>query len=66
MKLWWVLTIVGPLVMRVSGGMVTDESNIDEYVNAAGVEVLGAVILVIGLVFGVKAFKQLRDDTKTV
>jgi len=66
MKLWWVLTIIGPLVMRASDGMVTDESTIDEYVTAAGVEVVGAVILVIGLVFGVKAFKQLRDDTKTV
>lgn len=66
MKLWWVLTIIGPIVMRVSDGMVTDESNIDEFVNAAGVEVLGAIILVIGLAFGVKAFKQLRDDTKTV
>lgn len=66
MKTWWILAIIGPLVMQFSDSMVTDESNIDEYVTAAGVEVLGAVILVIGLVFGVKAFKQLRDDTKTV
>jgi hypothetical protein len=66
MKLWWSLAIAGPIVMRISDGMVTDESSVDEYVTAAGVEVLGAAILVVGLVFGVKAFKQLRDDTKTV
>lgn len=66
MKLWWVLTIIGQLVMRGSDSMFTEESTIDEYVTAAGVQVVGAVILVVGLVFGVKAFKQLRDDTKTV
>lgn len=66
MKAWWILTIIGGLVVRASDAVATEESNIDEYVTAAGVEVLGAIILVIGLVFGVIAFKQLRDDTKTV
>jgi hypothetical protein len=46
--------------------MLTDDSSIDEYVTASGVEALGALVIVVGLVFGVKAFKQLRDDTKAV
>jgi hypothetical protein len=66
MKAWWILTIIGGLVLRASDSMLTDDSSIDEYVTASGVEALGALVIVVGLVFGVKAFKQLRDDTKAV
>jgi hypothetical protein len=66
MKAWWILTIIGGLVLRASNSMFTDDSNIDEYISASGVEVLGALVIVVGLVFGVKAFKQLRDDTKAI
>jgi hypothetical protein len=66
MKIWWIVSVIGGLFSNTSGATITEDSNIDEIMTAAGIEIASALVIVIGLVFGVKAFKQLRDDTKPV
>ena len=66
MKNWWIITVIGGMLMRGSDSTLTNESDVDAYVSASGFEILSAFVLVVGLVYGVMAFKQLRDKTKTV
>lgn len=66
MKNWWIITVIGGLLMRGSDSTLTNDSDVDAYIVASGFEILSAFVLVIGLVFGVIAFKQLRDKTKNV
>ena len=66
MKNWWIITVIGGMLMRGSDSTLTNASDVDAYVSASGFEILSAFVLVVGLVYGVMAFKQLRDKTKTV
>lgn len=66
MKNWWIITVIGGMLMRGSDSTLTNASDVDAYINASGFEILSAFVLVIGLVFGVMAFKQLRDKTRNV
>jgi hypothetical protein len=66
MKIWWIVSVVGGIFFNISDVTITEDSTIDEIMGAAGLEIAAALIIVVGLVFGVKAFKQLRDDTKTI
>lgn len=66
MKIWWVLSIISSFILQISDFNITEDSDIDAYLAAAKVDILGALLLLVAVAFGVKAFKKLRDDTKTV
>ena len=65
-KTWWILFSISSVLVRASGIELSADADIDQYLNLAGFSVCVALLNVVALGFGVKAFKQLRDKTKTV
>jgi uncharacterized RDD family membrane protein YckC len=65
-KTWWILFSISAVLMRASSTELSADADIDQYLNLAGFSVCAALLNVVALGFGVKAFKQLRDDTKTI
>ena len=66
MKTWWILFSIGSVLVRASSTELSADADIDQYLNLASFSVGVALLQVVVFGFGVKAFKQLRDDTKAV
>ena len=66
MKTWWILFCIYGGLARASSNELSADADIDQYLNNAAFLVGVALLQVVVFGFGVKAFKQLRDDTKAV
>jgi len=66
LKTWWILFTIHAVLARASSTELSADADIDQYLNNAAFSVGVAFLQVVVFGFGVKAFKQLRDDTKAV